>query len=427
LITFYEERPTAERLAAFMTAPSKSSTEVLLPKDLGENEADLSVKETTVLLRKAPEAPGGKEMEPAAGRPPEGTPPEEAPLDSPGSEEEPSSAPQDPSRLQTAFLPRKSHLPGLQPPLGGQRRWSLHAPALTAAGLACVALGFSLGYLGHLLEKPPQDEGAGGSPHTQSDTAALPEAQTASPSEPGAGSSPKADAAPKDVEENPLGPVADVKDPETRARLAVRLYLDIFGRPPTRGEMEELASGSAEDLWVRASKGLRPARSIDEQIDGIFPRFLGRKAQPREREKILSLAKGDPDHYAFLVAMSRDYASAGHRRTRPDSVLAQSLCVNLLDSTPKSDEEQKTLKALRDGKGGIRKAAETLLQSSRCKASPREGDSPESWLRGAYSRLILRFPTKTEEGAGAAILTQEKDGWRKVLAGIVTREEYLKY
>jgi len=306
-------------------------------------------------------------------------------------------------------------------------------PSLVAAGLACVAMGLVLGYLGSFLESSSQKESGEGSPVAQTDKAPVPSLPAALQTRPAPSSAPDPDSLsekeslPEKEEENPLGPTAEVNNAETRGRLVVRLYLDIFGRPPTRDEMQELPSSSPEDLWVRVSKGLHPARSVDEQVDGIFPRFLGRNADPSVRKQIFSLAKGDPDHYAFLVAMSQEYASAGHRRKRPDGVLAQSLCVNLLDSVPKPDEENKALEALRDPKGGVRKAAEALLRSSRCKAGPREGDSPENWVRGAYSRCLLRFPSKEEEEKWTSVLAQEKDGWRKVLLDLTTREEYLKY
>src|SRR5437867_167839 len=77
-ITFYEEKPPAERLAAFLAPSTKSSTEPPAPKDLGEEDAkDLAVRQTTVLLRKAPEAPRDREAE----KPPGNAPPTEAPSD----------------------------------------------------------------------------------------------------------------------------------------------------------------------------------------------------------------------------------------------------------------------------------------------------------------------------------------------------------
>ncbi len=298
------------------------------------------------------------------------------------------------------------------------RRWPRSAILLGAAG--CVALGLLLGYVGGRMDLKSKEKTS-------------PEKATASDEETDAGGdgiraapSPAVAATPPI---GPLGPPAALNDLETAQRLYVRLFLDHAGRPPLHDELKELASLPLEQAWYRISSMAPPSPEPPaEKLGEVFERFMGRRPRPEEHAKVLEMARGDPAHYAFTVGTSRGYASASHRRKRPEGLLARSLLVDLTGTTPSREHETKTLEAVRLARDDVAPVAKAIVETAgRSQLGPREGEKPEGWVREAYSRMLLRFPTEAEREAAAARMAERAEGWRAVLLDLASRKEYLKY
>jgi hypothetical protein len=287
---------------------------------------------------------------------------------------------------------------------------------LVAAAAGCVALGLFLGHLGSLLEdSPPSEEPA----TAASAPDAPPPAATAR--EPATGGPPAAATA-----ETIIGPHADLGDPETRARLIVRLHLDLLDRPPTREEIAEMSKLEKHDrLWhdIVTRAGFR----ADADPGKVCSLLLGRKPAAAELEALLVAAERDMDRLAFMVGTSREYASPGHRRKRSMLQLTRSLIVNILDLLPGREASSKVLGEIEDAKGAVERVARGLVVLEESRAGPGQGEAPERWLEGAYDRLLLRRPSAEERQRGLAAIAAAKDGWREVLAELAARDEYLEY
>jgi hypothetical protein len=274
-----------------------------------------------------------------------------------------------------------------------------------------LGLGLFLGHVGALLDESPPS-----GPGTETAASHPP------PAVPPKGPSP---ASPPGTEKgSPLGPPADLADAETRARLTVRLYLDLLDRPPTRDEIEKVSTFAHDRLWqeIVTKAGFRPGDGAK-----VFTLFLGRKPDEAAVDAVFAEVGRDMDHFAFRVGTSQDYASAGHRRKRSARQLSRSLIVDLLDVAPTSEVSAKVLGEIEDSKGVVAPAARALADSKDSRAGPRAGEAPDRWLVSAYERLLLRGPSAEEKRRGLETIAGHEGGWREVLADLAARDEYLKY
>ncbi|HVR75196.1 MAG TPA: FHA domain-containing protein [Planctomycetota bacterium] len=420
LVTFYSEKAPPRALNEMPAAPLALGT------------APASLDETEVLGRKV-EDPQGTPPPPtdAAPAPDEPMEPDE-PLEASavvGEDLQPAEDPQPAvdsppaARRHATVRPLHSAAPRSSARLAGAvprpgpvpRRISPRAVVLGIVG--CLGVGLVLGYLGTLID-PPRDGGTPLEPALQAPGGGVlatnvPVASEAPQASPSAG---------------PLGPPAAIDDRATSVRLRVRLFLDLAGRPPFRDEMKELEPLSLEKLWDRISSRRTSTREAHPREPGeIFRRLMGREATRTEEERLLEEAKDDPEHFAFAVGTSADYANAARRRRRTDEQLALSLFCDLRGTTPTAAEEEKVLQAVRLAGDKVGSVAKALLGSEGSRAGPRKGEPPEAWVRDAYSRLLLRDPSTEEARAAETRLKTGPEAWRDVLLEIVTRAEYLEY
>lgn len=285
---------------------------------------------------------------------------------------------------------------------------------LAGGGLACVALGFVLGYLAATLGNREDSRGA-----STSTTTSLPPSSAA----PG----PRAGESEAPADSSAVTAPADITDPTTGRRLIVRLHIDLAGRPPTREELRAFEKLSREELWYEVAKRagkVKGAGKIPEKPEEAFTRLIGRRPSPEEIAALLEAARGDLDHFAAAVGTSAFYAGAEHRRRRGEAVLARSLFTDLVGYPPGSAEEEAVLAALRNSREGVGAVARTLADSPGSLAGPRPGEPLEAWVDDVYARLLLRPPTGEERKAGAGAA---REGWRGWLAGIASGKEYETY
>lgn len=282
-------------------------------------------------------------------------------------------------------------------------------PILWLVVAAGIALGIVLGFAGGGRKGPAAKDGHG---------------------EPAVSVTPDRELAPPvSAAELPLGPPAAMEDEETALRLVVRLFLDWVGRPPLSAEIAHVRGLSLEKLWLEVLDQAPPAPEPSlEKLPEAFERLMGRKPKPEEHAALLKAADGDPAHYLFAVGTSRDYASGAHRRLRPERLLSRSLLVDLTGSLPSKGQVEETIQLLKAGKGSRGTLARTLSQgATQPSAGPRAQQTIEAWVREAYVRLILRYPTPGELGKAVAAVKTGSESWQQVLLELTLSEEYLRY
>jgi hypothetical protein len=294
--------------------------------------------------------------------------------------------------------------------------------ALGAAALVSFALGLLLGYVAGSWERAAEP-GAGpsrGTGHSRGEPAGRREVAV----------SQGTDGTTDGKVASPFASRAPLDDPVTSARHAVRLSLDLRGRPPTRAELEDLETKSHEERWIllepgRAGDGEEGAAAWEDSRAG-FRRLAAREPSPEEHEALLALSKGSPQHYVFLVAQSPFYASAEHRRRRSEEQLARSLVTDLTGRPPTREALEKAVAILKAEAGKRARLAEALVEIEGPGVGPREGEERAAWVRSVYARLLLRAPSEAEERAALERLETE-GGWRDLLLDLIAREEYLEY
>lgn len=233
-----------------------------------------------------------------------------------------------------------------------------------------------------------------------------------------------------------LGGPAALDDPETAHRLVFRLCLDQLGRTPLRSELSRLVALPAEEIWlaVEAARAREapgeptvpgdPAANFEARVASIFEKFLGRGPEPREVERALEVARGDPLHLAFYVATSREYASPENRRPRSVEEIARSIYADVLDRVPTAAEAKAVVEALGDPAVGRRKVAELLV--ARAAVGPRADEEPGAWCRDAFLRFALRLPSEAESVACAEAVRGGPEGWRALVVDLVSAPAYIE-
>lgn len=418
-ITFYRKSPppgaalpTSEELAA--SGEQDSDDLDLSSEDQEFPDLDLKGNQETDTLTLTESGAGWE-------KPLLGSPPPESLLELPGTELDDgeitlfSESEEESPRPDTG----ESHLPAPHPGTSrtgrprhtrppGRGRCDLPVPALVLIMACCVGVGILLGRLGSWLEVRRATPEVSGSPGAGDPAAGV----DGSPDFP--------------------GPPVSLDDREALGRVVVRLCFDVLGRPPLRGELKDVLAnvernGLREEIWfgvesLRAKEGLPPVR-----VNEAFQRFLGRPAGPGEAEELLAISRGDPNYFIFHLVTSRTYARPGHRRPRSEQQLARSLYADLLDRVPTEEETRTVIEALRAGTGGLTEVARMMVTSKQAGSRPAQGEFPEEWLRAAYIRALLRWPTEDESTTATRQLAASPTGWQEVLLGLVTRPEYREY
>jgi hypothetical protein len=428
-----------ERLEAD-PAPAEDPTRTMSPREADPSEddallADLPASLADVVLQGAeappslaeesaappPEPPAAAEDATAAEGPPPGSRGLSAEAARPASRRGPARTP---GRGPGAARPAR---PAAEPtPEAGAPARRSPSPTFLLAAAGCLGLGVLLGYVALLIERrgaqaPVTPTESAGAPAAGSAVPVPAPTTTAAPAAPGASTLAKA------VEE-PLGPPARFEDLETRRRLAVRLHLDLTGRPPTRDEYARLlAQPDLQALWyeIASRGGSRELRA--RGVEALFPRFLGREAQAGEKAALLALAGSDLDQLAFLIGTSSAYANAQHRRKRTDLLLARSLITDLLGTPPGAEAAAKAAEGLRANPDGLAAIARAIASAAESKAGPRSGEALESWIEETYTRLLLRQPTTAEKEKVLDDLKAAAEAWREELLELVARAEYRMY
>src|SRR5262245_38073984 len=207
-------------------------------------------------------------------------------------------------------------------------------------------------------------------------------------------------------------------DPGESSRVLFRLFLDVLGRPPTRGEaVDPLPLGHAGG-WSRLRE-YQPAPSGDKGSRALFKTFLGREPSIIEEVALRAVERGDsfppgkgiqPDPRLLLTA-SNEYRSADRRRPRSSAQRARSLIVDLLDRPPESEDEVREVeKALAEDPGAA--AARVLAFSEQATAAlpelPLDGTGGADSARRAWiAEECRRFLGRTPADAGVRALLAE--------------------
>ena len=72
--------------------------------------------------------------------------------------------------------------------------------------------------------------------------------------------------------------------------------------------------------------------------------------------------------------------------------------------------------------------AKRLVAARDASAGPRPGEDLAEWLREAYARLLLRFPTAAEAESALATLRKEGEAsWQALLVLLAASSDYATY
>ena len=376
--------------------------------------------------------------------------------------------------------------PGAFVPSRAERRWRRRLISLGVGALG-IGLGLLVGRIGSLLAPPdPASQGAkpsllaGGPVSAPADgrtgIAANPATRQVPPSfsredggsagaPPGVPSfagpplpaKPPLELAPKAEAVLPAGPgaeaagvaaswVSDLErpytDPGESSRVLFRLFLDVLGRPPTRGEAREFLPLEHAERWSR----LRKLGGAPAEIEGArthFRTFLGRDPSIVEEVALRVVARGDshprgkvsaPDP-GLLLTSSGEYRSADRRRLRTRTQWARSLIVDLLDRPPESEEEVREVeKAIGEHPGpaaarvlAFSKDATAALPDLPGEESGSAKSAARSWIDEEFRRFFERAPAEAEVRALLAELKPGKEGPRRIRLALADSPGYRSY
>jgi len=236
-----------------------------------------------------------------------------------------------------------------------------------------------------------------------------------------------------------VGARADLGNDETSLRAAMRIFLDVLGRSPTRAELREFLPLAHEERWRRIRELATAATTVAatndgttpalDTLPGVFRSFLGRLARPIEHERLLADARGNVERLGYSIVSSRFYAAAEHSRERSPRQRAHALWVDLLDEVPTAADSDLVRRALAGSPEDLQPVVRTLLHSEKAErgASPGDGADRNTWVAQTFARFLARQPTDAERQEALAELARGEDGWRRVLLDLALRRDYARY
>jgi hypothetical protein len=213
-----------------------------------------------------------------------------------------------------------------------------------------------------------------------------------------------------------------------RSRLALfRLFLDVAGRPPTRGEEEALLAAPHEERCERAREAaLRegsPAE-LPSSAAALFQLWIGRPPSAGEIRDLEGATSRDRPA-ACRVSSLPEYSSPERRRPRSVRQRARSLIVDLLDRPPAGSEEIDLVEAALREPRALEDVSRTLIHSS----ESRLADAPGACWESEFFRFLLR-PPGAEERAGIERLIEglpPGEARRRLALALVSFPEYRSY
>ena len=214
------------------------------------------------------------------------------------------------------------------------------------------------------------------------------------------------------------------------SRLALfRLFIDVAGRPPTRGEEAELLPLDHEGRWKRISDAaVRDGTSVDPKlsVEAQFFNLIGRRPSTVEAQEITD-AVTQERRAAFWITALEEYRRPDRRRPRSAAVRARSLIVDLLDRPPGNEKETETVRAALPESGSALEAARTLVHSARGHQASGP-DAGGDWESEVF-RFLLRDPTPAERKEVASTWERLDPAQRRssLFLALASHEDYAKY
>jgi hypothetical protein len=224
--------------------------------------------------------------------------------------------------------------------------------------------------------------------------------------------------------------LAPLADPVESRRSLFRLFLDVAGRPPTRGEARDLARVGHDVRWRRARELCLPSSALARAggtAEAEFQLLLGRAPTAEETEEMTRLTTPDRPA-AFWITSLAEYRRADRRRPRGALERAASFIVDFLDRPPASEAELDLVVKALDSPGAALEVARVLAHSGESRIPGGEEDCA-LWWEEEHFRFFLRPPTDGERAEIPRRLDGLAKGERRrwFLCVLAIKKEYESY